>query len=698
MLFRKFIYWLFLTNSLSVLAQTYPRKEIDIDAFIQNLFNQNQQDENVNYEDLYEALYQLYSQPLNLNKANREDLNSLYLLSQEQINKLLDYKKTNGDFLSIYELQAVPGFDLETIYKILPFVEIPDKQQGNIPLWKRILREPNNYFLLRYDRVLQQREGFSQAVPGSNGTIPQRYTGSPDKLYMRYRVSHARDFSFGFTAEKDAGEQIVFNGKTTGFDFLSFHAQIQNRGRLKNLTLGDYQMQFGQGLVLSAGFAVGKGAETITTIRRNNLGIRPYSSVLESGFFRGGAATYALGRFDLTLFYSNTRRDANLLTTSDTTSDEITEPYISSVQISGFHRTPNEISAKNSIGEQIAGSNILYESKDKNLQTGFTMLQTTYSVNLQRQPEVYNQFEFRGRQNLLLGWNYTYNFQNFNFFGEAARSESGGIGLVSGFVSSLSSKIEMSILYRRFDKNFHTFYANAFGENTRNINERGMYWGFKFTPIRKLIFAAYYDKFLFPWLKFQVDAPSEGYEYLLRTTYKPSKTITIYAQYREESKEKNQPDNTTNIDFLARTLRRNYLLDVDFNATPHLFLRSRLQMSSYHIGSGNTTYGYALVQDFNFDFWKFQFSSRFALFDTDDYDNRQYVYEKDVLYAFSIPAYNGRGLRSYFMIQYDLTKKIDIWLRFSQTNLRNAKTIGSGLDEINGNTLSEIKAQIRVKF
>ena len=681
-------------------AQPSPRRDIDIDAFIQNLFNQNQQDENINYEDLYEALYQLYTQPLDLNRASREELNNLYLLSQEQINNLLKHKETYGNLLAVYELQAVPGFDAQTIYNLLPFVEISDNQRDNRPLRKRIADEPNHYLLLRYDRVLQTRKGFTPALPDSKGNLPQRYEGSPDKIYARYRISHARDFSFGFTAEKDAGEKIAFDSKTTGFDFISAHAQVQNRGRLKNLTLGDYQVQFGQGLVVSAGFTVGKGAETITTIRRSNLGIRPYSSVLEAGFFRGGAATYNFGKFDLTAFYSRTRQDANLLTQQDTVSanDALIEPFISSIQTSGYHRTPNEIAARHSIGEQTLGANLLYESQNKNLQTGITLLHSGYSVALQRQPRVYNQFEFRGTQNWVAGWNYTYSFQNFNFFGEVARSESGGMGLVSGFVSSLSSKIEFSMLYRRYDKNFHSFYANAFGENSRTINEHGTYWGLKITPFRKLVLAAYYDKFSFPWLKFLVSAPSQGYEYLLRATWKPAKTITLYAQYREESKERNQPNPASQLDFLARTLRRNYLFDVDFNAGSHVFLRSRIQLSSFKIGSAAATSGYALVQDVGFDYGRWQLSNRFALFDTDDYDNRQYVFEKDVLSAFSLPVYNGRGLRMYVMLQYALTRKIDVWLRFAQTSLRNANTVSSGLDEIQGNTLSEVKGQVRLRF
>jgi hypothetical protein len=86
------------------------------------------------------------------------------------------------------------------------------------------------------------------------------------------------------------------------------------------------------------------------------------------------------------------------------------------------------------------------------------------------------------------------------------------------------------------------------------------------------------------------------------------------------------------------------------------------------------------------------------MFDTDDYNNRQYLYEKNVLYAFSIPALSGRGVRWYSLLQFSPTRKIDLWIRFARTSQRDMKTIGSGLEEINTARRSEITAQVRMKF
>ena len=205
-------------------------QEFDLEDFIESNFSV--QDESTNYEDIYEALFQLYQSPINLNKANRQDLQSLLLLSNIQINEFLNHRAKNGDLLSIYELQAIPEFDLKTIYEILPFVSVRETglQADNRPLLQRILNEENNYLIIRSDRTLEEKRGYI-----STDERERQYLGDPYRLYTRFSVKHTDDFSIGFTTEKDAGEQFKWDPTRDqyGMDFWSFHAQLENQGRLK---------------------------------------------------------------------------------------------------------------------------------------------------------------------------------------------------------------------------------------------------------------------------------------------------------------------------------------------------------------------------------------------------------------------------------------------------------------------------------
>ncbi|GAA5023453.1 hypothetical protein GCM10011506_06320 [Marivirga lumbricoides] len=685
---------LFLTLLIkgAILCAQKRNTDFDLQDFIENNFSV--QDDDINYEDIYEALFQLYQSPVNLNRANRQDLQSLLILSNLQINEFLNYRNQNGRFLSIYELQAVPEMDLNTIYKMLPFVMVRDEglQSDNRPLLKRISNEDNNYLILRADRILEKKRGYK-----SSEERERQYIGDPNRIYARFRVRHTNDFSLGFTAEKDAGEQFAWNPEKQqyGPDFLSYHFQLQNLGRVKNIILGDYQLQFGQSLLFGAGFAIGKGSETVATARRSNLGILPYTSVLETNFFRGSAATIALTQqLDLTAFYSYNAINASV----EFDSARSTEKFFTSIRLAGFHRTASELAGKNAIQSQDFGGNLLFHTKAENLNIGLNYVQTMYEKEFIRNPRKYNQFEFAGKLNRNVGLFANYYWRNFHWFGEAAISQSKGIGAIGGFIASISPDLQMSFILRNYDRDFHSFYGTAFGESTRNINEKGVFWGLKFQPNRKFIVSAYYDRFKFPWLRFRVDAPSTGNEFLSRIAYNINRNISLYGQVRVENKERNsEKANDPVIYGLSTGQKRNYILNLDVRPKSIVSIKSRIQFSEFLFNERYSN-GVALIQDLNFDFGKLRLSTRYAIFETDDFENRQYVYEKDVLYAFSIPAYQNTGARTYALLKYKLSKKLQMWARWARFKYLDLEKIGKGNEQIEGNTKSEVKLQMMYQF
>lgn len=676
--------------SKSIFAQDPPRPEIDIQDFVEDLFQIPDQD--INYDDLYESLYQLYLDPIDLNQTNRTELSRIYQLSPRQINLLMDYIQQHGPLISIYEIQVIEGFDSETIQKLLPFVRVgkQSRHPTHEPLLKRIYGEENSYFILRTERIIEDKKGYIR-------NDSSRYLGSPYKVYGRFLTRHTGDFSLGLTFEKDPGEQLVWDkeNRQYGFDYYSFHFLLENKGRLKKLALGDFQIQFGQGLVYGAGFNPGKGAETITTVRRSNSGIRPYTSVIESGFMRGAALTYSLSRsFDLSTFYSRNTQDANLRVTNESYED-----YVSSILATGFHRNYREVDQRNQIHEQSYGVNLTFkERNNQNLEAGINYLANHYSHPIYRTPNNYNQFEFNGAYNYNMSVFANYNWHNFLLFSEAAYSRSGGHALIAGFMASLSSSISFSFLYRDYAKNYHGLYAQSFAEGSRSINERGFYWGLQFKPSKKWQLSAYYDYFQFPWLRYRASAPSAGYEYLVKSDFRVNRKINLYLQYRQQSKEQNLNTVDTATKTLSAGLKRSLAANLDYNLNPYIGLKSRLQYSQFSL-SGNTSQGMTLIQDINLTFSKFRISARYALFDTEDYENRQYVYEKDLLYAFSIPAYYGTGIRSYLLVRYQPFRKLTLWAKYGRYRYdQSTKSIGSGNEEIEGNIKSEIKFQIRYKI
>ena len=684
-----------LTFAACVLSATAqlpsPKQEINILHFIEQLFPVP--DEDLPYEEMYDALFQYYTQPLNLNRATVEELQSLLLLTDTQIHSLLRHIRRSGPLLSLYELQTVPGWDIETIRKVLPFVQVKEVAylQDSRSLPRRLWESGQKSLLLRYERVAGQKAGY-QSVADS---LPPAYLGSPDRLYARFRLHRAQEFSFGITLEKDAGEQLAWQPrqKQYGADFISFHGLLQDVGPFRKVVVGDFQLQYGQGLVLGSGFSLGKGAEAITTVRRSNIGIRPYTSLVETGYFRGAGFTLPLGRrLELSAFYSSAGRDASIQAVDSTEA-----PFFNTIQLSGFHRTLRELEGRRSIREQTAGGVLHYKNRLQTLQLGFTGLFTLFNRSRQPLPRLYNLHAFSGKQNLTGSVFAEYLWQNFSFFGEAAMSRSGGHALVSGLMTSLSPQVDFSFLYRNYSPHFHSFYGAAFAEGSMPVNEVGAYWGLQYKPLHELAFSAYFDIFRFPWLRYRVYEPNTtGYEWFVRASYQPSRQLQLYAQMREETKAINTPQINKSRQ-VAEGVKRNYLLNLQFSPHTRLKLRSRVQWSSFQL-EGQRTGGYALLQDVSWQWRALELSGRMALFHTEDYANRQYVYEKDVLWAFSIPAYHGRGLRQYLLLRYKINPPLTLWLRWARTFYTDRFSIGSGTEQLEGPYINQWKAQLRWSF
>ena len=299
---------------------------------------------------------------------------------------------------------------------------------------------------------------------------------------------------------------------------------------------------------------------------------------------------------------------------------------------------------------------------------------------------------------MVIGLHSDYHYQNYHFFGEGARSQNGALGGMVGVITAISKAIDFTVLVRAYAQDFHSFYGKSFSESTRPINESGTYLGLRYTPVRQWQFSAFYDQFRFPWLKFQIDAPSVGHEYFFHTLYKPNKRWNIYALYNEKHKAHNLPNSTATVTPVWESIRRSGLINFSFTKPLKYSLRTRLQYGSLSYPGVSTSQGFTVVQDATWHLPKIELSARLAFFKTDNYDSRQYVYEKDMLYAFSIPAYYDTGTRHYLMLKYNLLKSMKVWVRWSQTRYANLDKISSGLNEIEGKLRSDIKVQAMYQF
>jgi hypothetical protein len=681
---------LFLCSGISAFSQ---EKSEVVQQRIEFIAEQLETEE-IDLTNVVQQLNYYFDHPLNLNGATAEELDELNLLSDVQISDLLLHIKLFGKLITIYELQSLEYWDLQTIQLVQPFVKVDDKLESLHISLKEAVKQGNYELYMRYQTTPEEKTGYQQVSDSVLQASNNFYYGNPDRYYSRFRYSYRTNLSIGVTGEKDAGEQFFRGAQKDGFDFYSAHAFFKGGKYLKALAVGDYQVQIGQALNLWSGYAFGKTAD-VTNIKKTANPIRPYTSVDETRFMRGVAVDLGFGPLSLLAFASMKKVDASVL--SDSLYDDI--EFVSSINLSGLHRTNSEIQKKDALTEKIAGANLRY--RNRNLQLGIAGVYQGYDKDFNKSIQPYNQFDFRGKEMVSLSGDYSYVIRNFNFFGEASRSSySGDWANVHGVLFSLDSRASFSLLYRNYQKGYQTFYNNGFSEGSNTQNENGIYAGFKLKLSSAWTLNTYADLFAFPWMKYQVDAPTAGHELLIQPSYKPNKQLEIYARFRQQLRQKNSRDSDGTVTPIEDVLQRNYRLNLSYAVSEFFTVKSRIEYVTINRPSNAPEDGLIITQDVLFKpkNLPFDLSLRYALFDTDSYDTRIYTYENNALYVFAVPAYYYQGSRGYMLIRYSFLKRFDLWVRYGTFIYNNRKTLGSGAEEIQGSKKSDITVQLRIKL
>lgn len=646
-------------------------------------------DEELDYSQLYSTLETYYNDPINLNTATIEELSELIFLTEFQIYSLVNYRKKFGNYNSIYELQFVDGIDTETLKRLLPFVSVEAIKQPTKLNFAKVLTYGKHTVIARYGRQLQTKAGYK-----ITDTTKSRYLGSPDKIYIKYGYQYKNKISFGITAEKDDGEQFFKGAQKYGFDFYSAHFQLNDIAFFKKIIIGDYSAQFGQGLTMWSGMGFGKSTG-ITNVIKKARGVNRYTSVNEQNFFRGEAVTMQFGKFNFTEFVSYKKLDANTNTIIYDTINGEEEELISSFLESGYHRTPSETAKIKTVGEFVSGGNLSWTSNI--LKLGLTGVYTKYSKSMSPNAAPYRVFDFLGNSNFNGGLDYLLTLKQFIIFGETSMSQNFGWATVNGAVFDFVPEFKMSIVQRYYSPDYQAFFALPFSAGNKPYNESGVFVGAEIYPIKKLKIDAYIDSWKYPWLRYGINGPSKGMDYVIQISHFTRRDVDMYFKFKYITKDKNYTVNDQVQIKPYSTFKYRY--HINYTPSETIKLKTRIELCNY-ISDTINTLGYVIYQAVQYSPKKipFTFNLLFAVFDTEDYNTRIYCYEPDVLYGFSVPAYSGKGERIVFVVKYQLTSKLNFWFRIANTYYHDKKDLGSGLDAIKGNNKTDIKLQVKYTF
>jgi Helix-hairpin-helix motif len=672
-------------------VKTEKKEETQSTNTEQQLENITENNEDTETEDdaFLQQLNDYRKNPININYTDESELKNLRILTPIQINNLIQYRNTLGLLINFYEIQSIPGWDIATIQKIRSFITV-SKEANVLESVKQRLKGGEHSILARVTQTLEKSKGYKiDPAAGKN-----YYPGSPLRLLLRYRYQYKNLLQYGLVGEKDQGEQFFKGTQKTGFDFYSVHLFVKNIGIIKSLALGDYTVNMGQGLTQWMSLAFKKGPDVLSTKREAEV-LRPYNSAGEIFFHRGVGITLAKSKWQTTLFASYKKIDANF-SSQDTTI--VDDDVVTSLQTSGFHRTASEVADKGVQRQLAFGGNIHYNIK--NIHIGLNAIQYRLKYPLQKSPEPYNLYALNGKNFGNYSADYSYTYKNLHFYGEAAISNKKYSAFINGLLISVANNVDMSFVYRNISKGYQSLYTNAFTESSTPNNEKGFFSGITLRPNNAWKIDAYVDYYTFPWLKFRVNTPTSGSDYLVQLTYKPNKIFEIYTRFKSESKSINYNPKDLTLSPVIPQPKQDWRTQFSYKINPEYTFRSRVEAIWCDKKGNAKETGFLLYADVLYKpiMKPFSASLRLQYFETDGYNSRLYAYENDVLYSFSIPVFYDKGYRYYINANYDINKKISIWARVAQYLYPNKSIIGSGLDEIQGNSRTEVKLQAIYKL
>lgn len=640
---------------------------------------------------LLDQMEYLKSKPVDLNKASREELEVIPFMTTMVAKKIVDFRTFNGNFKSKRDLLKIDGISQDLYEKIKVYIVAKNSKSDYVKDETGKVTKESDYLAgsVFKNIDIKLRSRIQQDLQDKQGFINGNYPGSKPKVYNRLTgIYDGKNFDLGgnLTVEKDPGE-------TNYADFYSGYLEMNNWKFVKKVLVGDYILNFGQGLGLWTSLAYSKSSEAVDVIKKKNFNIDSYRSTNEVQFFRGAATNVEYKNYNFFFFYSNNYFDASI----DTTLNEV-----SSIYFDGYHRTISEQNRKNSGMEQLLGGRVFADY-------GFLRLGATYWTSKFSKPvtpddsskQLYN---FAGDKANMVSVDYDVVYKNFNLFGEFARSQSSNIAGVSAMQISLMKGASAIFLYRNYPENFAPVHSFGFGENNGNTsNENGIYAGLSLKPFKGLSVDTYFDQFKFPYRTYFNPVSTSGNDFLLNSEYKISKGFSVYMKYRTKNKEEARTytdEFNRSVKAIDNRNQMNFRLGFDYDLSSDVRVRTRYEyvMVKYDNFGGNNK-GYLLYSDFRASLTKnLTASTRFVVFNTDDYDSRVYEFEEDLKGVMSNLGLSGNGTRWYLVLKYKPFKSAEFTAKYSATYYDGVQTIGSGNDLIQGDLNNRFNIGVEINF
>jgi len=585
----------------------------------------------------------------NLNTVTADELSSLLLLTPQQIKDFVKHRNNYGNFLSLLELQVISSWDLTTIKQLLPFLFISNRNDKiNV---KHSIAEGNHILLYR------------------TGGKPSGYNSKvswlrKNRQLMNYKFKYKDLFQAGLMIEKDAGEANLA-------DHVGLYFAIKNKGIIKHLLIGDFNVNMGQGLIHWQGYAFGRSSNLLSGYRQGNF-IQQHTGTDENRFHRGIGLQLRKGKIEFGAFFSKLKIDANVITDSNNNIQ-----WISSFLLSGLHRNDTEIKDKNAVVKFTWGGKIKLQ-----LPTGsinLNLIQTNFSIPVQKREQLYNQYAITGKHWRNMSLDMAFSTKVGFLFSEIAIDHQLDPAFNIGWLKSLDPKLDIAVIYRHMSAQYRAFESNCISANSEAGNETGLLFSFNFQPHAKHFFEGFADFSEQHWPTFTLDRPGVAKLYSIQYSWRPNKKTEISTRYQIDIRTNNQGYENNHTSLVGQKITHRWRTHISFNPLESLTIRCRNELVKVQeelktISSGQLSYLEFIFKPLS---EPLSLSFRYTFFATDDYSSRVYAYERDLSSFYSIPAHFDQGQRNYLLVQYNYKKAVKIQLKLINDQRREKNNLAA---------------------
>ena len=272
-------------------------------------------------------------------------------------------------------------------------------------------------------------------------------------------------------------------------------------------------------------------------------------------------------------------------------------------------------------------------------------------------------------------------------------SAKGGLNLsdswaaTAGLRAKPSGRVTFNILARHFAPGYHAFHSGAFKAGSGSGNETGLSASLHLEAARHLFITAAADHYRIPSPRYRSSSSSYGSRIEIKGEYVPRDNTSLRLSWTSSSREYDAAAETGTALSVTHTRQQlGLVFDISMAGT----LRLTTRASASFITPAQEK-GYLLSQDFSYSFravpLKLWF--RYALCSTGGWDSRLYAWENDLLTSFSVPSMYGEMTRSFIMLSWKPTDRIEARVKYGYTLTGNNSATG---------IRQEVKGQVRIVF